>query len=161
MVGLSAGAILLAGCGGETSEEHTRSLKEAEQADTLYADLGIKMQPGTSSESMVDAPTKRAYTETPEDLPRLVDLGRGTCIPCKRMAPILEELKEAYRGRAIVEVIDLREDPGAAGRYGIRLIPTQVFFDRAGKEVWRHEGFLAREAIIAKLTEMGVEALDN
>ena len=94
-------------------------------------------------------------------LPRLVDLGRGTCIPCKKMAPILEEIEKSYRGQAIVEVIDLRDDPGAASEYGIRLIPTQIFLDATGKEVWRHEGFLARDAIVAKFTEMGVEPIGD
>jgi thioredoxin 1 len=90
-------------------------------------------------------------------LPRLVDLGRGTCIPCKQMAPILKELTDEYNGRAIVEVIDLRERPEAAKEYGIKLIPTQIFFDRNGSEVSRHEGFLAKDAIIAKFREMGVK----
>jgi thioredoxin 1 len=74
------------------------------------------------------------------------------------MAPILEELKREYQGRAVVEVIDLRDDAGAARDYGIRVIPTQIFYDAAGEEVWRHEGFLGKDAIIAKFKEMGVEA---
>jgi thioredoxin 1 len=90
-------------------------------------------------------------------LPRLVDLGRGTCIPCKQMAPILKELTDEYQGRAVVEVIDLRDRPEAAREYGIKLIPTQVFFDKNGSEVWRHEGFLAKDAITAKFREMGVK----
>ena len=94
-------------------------------------------------------------------MPRLVDLGRGTCIPCKMMAPILEELRVEYEGRAVVEVIDLREDSQAGADYAIRVIPTQIFFDSDGNEVWRHEGFLAKDAIIAKFTEMGVPSLDD
>lgn len=90
-------------------------------------------------------------------LPRLVDLGRGTCIPCKQMAPILKELSEEYSGRAIVEVIDLREKPEAAQEYKITLIPTQIFFDSNGNEVWRHEGFLPRDQIVAKFAELGAE----
>ena len=90
-------------------------------------------------------------------LPRLVDLGRGTCIPCKQMAPILEELTTEYKGRAIVEVIDLRDRPEAAKEYKIKLIPTQVFYDKNGAEVWRHEGFLPRDQIVAKFQELGVK----
>lgn len=90
-------------------------------------------------------------------LPKLVDLGKGTCIPCKKMAPILEELAREYEGRAIVEVIDLRSSPQAATEYGIKLIPTQVFFDNRGVEVWRHEGFLAKDQIVAKFAELGVK----
>jgi thioredoxin 1 len=90
-------------------------------------------------------------------MPRLVDLGRGTCIPCKQMAPILKELTDEYKGRAIVEVIDLRERPEAAREYKIKLIPTQVFYDKSGAEVWRHEGFLPKDQIVAKFQELGVK----
>jgi len=91
-----------------------------------------------------------------EKLPRLVDLGKGTCIPCKKMKPILDELKAEYQGKAIVRVIDLRDEPKEASKYGIRLIPTQIFFDAEGKEVFRHEGFMDKQSIKAKFAEMGV-----
>ena len=89
-------------------------------------------------------------------LPMLVDLGRGTCIPCKKMKPILEELTIEYQGRAIVKVIDLRDEPKAANQYRIRLIPTQIFFDSNGQEVFRHEGFMDKQSIEAKFAEIGV-----
>ena len=92
-----------------------------------------------------------------QKLPRMIDLGRGTCIPCKAMAPILKELKEEYKGRADIEFIDVGENPEPAQKYGIRLIPTQIFFDTEGNEVWRHEGFLGKEDIAKKLAEMGVK----
>ena len=80
-------------------------------------------------------------------LPRLVDLGAGKCIPCKRMAPILEALRVDYAGAVNVQFIDVWKDPQAGRPYGIRLIPTQVFFDRTGRERFRHEGFFGREEI--------------
>ncbi len=89
-------------------------------------------------------------------LPTLVDLGKGTCIPCKKMKPILEELTVEYQGRAIVKVIDLRYEPRAARQYGIRLIPTQIFYDANGNEVFRHEGFMDKNSIKRKFAEMGV-----
>jgi thioredoxin 1 len=91
-----------------------------------------------------------------EPLPKLVDLGKGTCIPCKKMKPILEELTVEYEGRAVIEYIDLRYHPEAGREYGIRLIPTQIFFDPEGNEVFRHEGFMDKETIVAKFREMGV-----
>jgi len=115
-------------------------------------------KPATSTK---DASQKQTPTTSSESLPRLVDVGRGTCIPCKMMAPILEELKKEYSGIAVIEVVDLRYDRGAASQYRIRVIPTQIFFDRYGKEVWRHEGFMSKEAIIAKFREMGVELSDS
>ncbi|MFH1335791.1 MAG: thioredoxin domain-containing protein [Candidatus Zixiibacteriota bacterium] len=89
-------------------------------------------------------------------MPMLVDLGKGTCIPCKKMKPILDELKTEYEGKAVVRIIDLRDEPKEASRYGIRLIPTQIFFDAEGKEVFRHEGFMDKQSIKAKFAEMGV-----
>jgi len=92
-----------------------------------------------------------------QKLPRMIDLGRGTCIPCKAMAPILKEAKEEYKGRADIEFIDVGDYPEQAQKYGIQLIPTQIFFDAEGREVWRHEGFLSKEDIAKKLAEMGVK----
>jgi len=90
-------------------------------------------------------------------LPRLLDLGSKKCIPCKRMAPILEELTKEYAGKFEVEFVDvwLRENAVAARAHKIRVIPTQIFFDPNGKELWRHEGFLGKGAILAKWKELG------
>jgi thioredoxin 1 len=90
-------------------------------------------------------------------IPRLVDLGAGQCIPCKMMAPILSELTTEYAGRLEVAVIDVRENPAAAEPYSINLIPTQIFYDTAGKELYRHEGFFSKEDILAKWKELGID----
>ena len=95
-------------------------------------------------------------SEDSEFLPRLVDLGAGKCIPCKMMAPILEELKSQYQDRLEVVFIDVWENPDQAKKYGISLIPTQIFFDASGKELFRHEGFFSKEDILAKWKEFGV-----
>jgi len=92
-----------------------------------------------------------------QGLPRLLDLGSTTCIPCKEMAPILEELKAEYRGRMDVEFIDIYADEAAAEKYGVEIIPTQIFFGADGKELFRHEGFYARDQILAKWQELGVD----
>lgn len=89
-------------------------------------------------------------------LPRLVDLGADKCIPCKLMAPILEELKKEYAGRLEVDFIDVWKKPDAAKQYGIKIIPTQIFYDASGKERFRHEGFFSREDILGKWRELGV-----
>lgn len=90
-------------------------------------------------------------------LPRLVDLGAGKCIPCKMMAPILEELKAEYAGRMHVDFIDVWEHPDEAKKYNINIIPTQIFYDPAGKELFRHEGFFSREDILGKWKELGYD----
>jgi len=89
--------------------------------------------------------------------PRLLDLGAGTCVPCKMMAPILEELRETYKSKLEVVFIDVRQDNAAAKKYGISVIPTQIFYDASGKELFRHQGFFSREDILAKWKELGVE----
>ena len=90
-------------------------------------------------------------------LPRLLDLGAGKCIPCKMMAPILEELKTEYTGRMNVEFIDVWVNPDAAKPYGIEVIPTQIFYDADGKELFRHVGFFAKAEILGKWQELGVK----
>lgn len=89
-------------------------------------------------------------------LPMLRDLGAGKCIPCKMMSPILEELKKEYAGRMDVEFIDVWQNPDAGKPYGIEVIPTQIFYDAEGKELFRHVGFFAKEDILGKWKELGV-----
>jgi thioredoxin 1 len=90
-------------------------------------------------------------------LPKLVDLGADKCIPCKLMAPILEGLKKEYAGKMDVEFIDVWKQPDVGKPYKIQLIPTQIFFDSSGKELFRHEGFFGKEDILAKWKELGVD----
>jgi len=82
-----------------------------------------------------------------KDTVTMVDLGAKTCIPCKMMAPILEELKTEYQGKAEVIFIDVWEDPSQGKRFGVMSIPTQIFYDRHGKEAYRHTGFMDKEKI--------------
>ncbi len=87
----------------------------------------------------------------------MIDLGATKCIPCKMMAPILEKMEKAYRGKAAIVFIDVWENREQAGRFGIQMIPTQVFFDRQKKEVYRHVEFMSEEEITAQLKKMGVD----
>ncbi len=89
-------------------------------------------------------------------IPRLVDLGAGKCIPCKAMAPILEALKAEYAGRMDVQFIDVWKDPDAGKAYGIRIIPTQIFYGPDGKELARHQGFMGKDEILAQWKAVGV-----
>lgn len=101
------------------------------------------------------APTE-TVSEPIDGLPALIDLGAGTCIPCKMMAPILDELQRDYRGKVNVIVIDVYEKREEAAKYNIYAIPTQIFFDASGKELYRHEGFMAKEEVISKFVELGM-----
>jgi len=107
-------------------------------------------------------PSDTAGVETPLEtptapLPRLVDLGANKCIPCKKMAPILEEITEEYRGSLRVDFIDVWKDPSAGKSWGIRVIPTQIFIDAKGVERFRHEGFMPKQAILQKWKELEVD----
>ncbi len=107
--------------------------------------------------------TEQGHTENQpaqlvgKGLPALIDLGAGQCIPCKMMAPILEELKSEYEGTLIVEFIDVWKKPDEATKYDIKLIPTQIFLDASGKELFRHESFFSKEDILSKWKEFGIE----
>jgi thioredoxin 1 len=104
------------------------------------------------ADGIASAPTRAGA----QRLPRLVDLGAGKCIPCKAMAPILEELKAEYAGRMEVQFIDVWKDPDAAKPYGIRIIPTQIFYGADGRELARHQGFMGKQEILAQWKSAGV-----
>jgi thiol-disulfide isomerase/thioredoxin len=88
--------------------------------------------------------------------PSLIDFGADGCVPCDMMAPILEALKKKHAKKLNVRFIHVRKQQILAARYGIRSIPVQIFYDKDGREVFRHVGFFARDAIESKLAEMGV-----
>jgi thioredoxin len=88
-------------------------------------------------------------------LPKLVDVGADKCIPCIKMAPILDQLKEDFRGRMEVKFVDVWKFKEEAAKYGIQTIPTQIFYAPDGKELYRHIGFYSREEILGKWQELG------
>jgi thioredoxin 1 len=104
-----------------------------------------------------DVPAPAAVKPVPKALPRLVDLGAGKCQGCKMMSPILEDLKKSYEGRLQVDFVDVRADAEAAKSYGVTVIPTQVFYDPSGKELFRHQGYMSKEDVVAKWKELGYD----
>jgi thioredoxin 1 len=115
----------------------------------------------TVANAPVPAGEAAAVVPAGSGLPRLVDLGAGKCMQCKAMAPILAELKSTFSNKLEVVFIDVWANEKAAQPYGIRLIPTQIFYGADGKERFRHEGFFSREEILAKWKEFGVELGQN
>lgn len=89
-------------------------------------------------------------------LPKLLDLGATKCIPCKMMAPVLVDLKQEYAGKMKVEFIDVWQNENAGKEYRVEMIPTQIFYDANGKELFRHTGFFGKKDILAKWQELGV-----
>lgn len=113
---------------------------------------GKKAEPvGAAVKAEVEASAPQAKA-----LPRLVDLGAGKCIPCKAMKPILDDLTANYAETFKTEFIDVWENEAAGKAYGVKMIPTQIFFGADGKELFRHEGFMSKEDILGKWKEFGV-----
>ena len=100
------------------------------------------------SRGAIEVPVKGMVT--------MLDLGANSCIPCKMMDPILAKVEKDYKGKAAIIFIDVWKNQAPARRFGIRVIPTQIFFDKEGREVSRHEGFMSEEAIVRVLQKMGV-----
>jgi|WetSurMetagenome_2_1015567.scaffolds.fasta_scaffold591116_1 thioredoxin 1 len=107
---------------------------------------------------------KHLYTPDEENLPSamakhlplLLDLGAEYCPPCQMMKPVLAGLKKEFAGRLIVISIDLENHPEANEKYAIEFLPTLIFYDASGKILYRHEGFMFREGILAKWKELGI-----
>jgi thioredoxin 1 len=104
----------------------------------------------------VDAPA--AIPEVPvKGMVTMLDIGADRCIPCKMMAPIMKELEEEYKGKAAILFIDVWKHRDQGPKFGIRAIPTQIFYDKDGREVLRHEGFMDKKSIVAVLERLGVK----
>jgi thioredoxin 1 len=114
--------------------------------------LVVRLVLGTA---LLLSPTDTIFAEpavTPEvpvkDMVTMVDFGAPYCAPCKAMASFLEKLEKEYKGRAGIVILDVGNASDLCERFGIKEIPTQVFFDKQGKEVFRHVGFMKEEAIV-------------
>jgi thioredoxin 1 len=154
-------------CGQATLEQVKSPLKEyvlnqkkQQMASDYIRDLGKQISI-TVSESWVKQQATLAF-DNPVDIarksgkPSMVDFGASGCKPCDMMTPILVTLGKKYEGKVNVIFIHVREQQILASRYGIQSIPVQVFFDKTGKEVFRHAGFFPQEEIEKKFKDLGV-----
>ncbi len=106
------------------------------------------------SQASASAPVQPAAA-----LPRLVDVGADSCIPCKAMVPVLEELRREYAGRLRVDFIDAWKFPDRADAFQVSVIPTQIFFDASGRELHRHVGFISKAEILETWRQLGVHLI--
>ena len=103
----------------------------------------------------IDLPAPRVHI--PKSLPTLLELGSHKCIPCKAMTPILDSLRNDFADQLNIRFHDILEDPAIAREHNVRVMPTQVFLDPEGKELFRHEGFFSRDDIVAAWQRLGYE----
>jgi thioredoxin 1 len=106
------------------------------------------------------APADKDKSAGGKDLTPLVtfvEIGSVKCIPCKKMQPIMKEIEQEYAGKVKVVFYDVWTDEGKpyGKKYGIRLIPTQVFLDKDGREYFRHEGYFPKEELVKVLKQKG------
>src|SRR5512144_2095447 len=86
----------------------------------------------------------------------MLELGSVGCIPCEQMKPVMEKLRTFFKGKLDVFFVDVRKDRDTAHRFGVYVIPTQVFLDKNGKEFHRHVGFYGYEEIVPVLKKAGI-----
>ena len=116
----------------------------------------IVSKPGTVA-GKTGAKKNAPKAKTPKALPRLLDLGATKCIPCKMMVPVLDELAKEYKGKLKVEFIDVWKNQSAGQKYKVQTIPTQIFFDAKGKEVYRHVGYFPKNDILKAFKDHGIK----
>jgi thioredoxin 1 len=146
-------------------EQIIREMKQREALGQFLGELRKNAKVEIKQERLQKIAAKAPESNTEEDFkqaltsgkPLLVDFGANSCVPCRQMRPILREIDKEYTGKTRTLVIDVYKYQNLAREYKVQLIPTLVFFDSKGKEVFRHVGVLDKEKIIAKLKEIGME----
>ncbi|MEN6373114.1 MAG: thioredoxin family protein [Armatimonadota bacterium] len=98
-----------------------------------------------------------AAKEQQKSLPKMMELGAEKCVPCKMMMPIVEELQKEYKNKLEVVFIDVLKNSAAIDKYDIKSIPTQIFFDKSGKEFFRHTGFFSKKDVLKTFAEHGIK----
>lgn len=123
--------------------------------------LAVGLQgPFANDENQKDSKAaKQEENKTASIKVTFIELGSVRCIPCKKMQPIMEEIKKEYAGQVEVVFYDVWTSEGRpyAAKYKIKLIPTQVFLDKDGNEYFRHVGFFPKEELVKILKQKGVK----
>lgn len=101
-------------------------------------------------------PPEAAHSLQPGQKVTFLELGSEGCKPCEAMKPVMEAVRQRFPEQVTVLFHDVKKEPALAGRYRIRLIPTQVFLLPDGTEFFRHEGYFPEGEVVAVLERMGV-----
>ncbi len=141
---------------GKQEEEYMRYLQE------IRSRASVEINQERLKAMTVIAP--ESNTNTAEEFssalksgrPVLVDFGSNSCIPCRQLRPILQEIRKEQAGKLEVLVIDVYKNQNLSGEYRIQVIPTLVFFDSTGKEMFRQQGFMPKATLMEQLKKIGV-----
>ena len=150
-------------------EEAIREAKGKEQMEGFLLALKEKAKVEIDEKRVQAIAVPTPSTNTGEEFkkamqsgkPILVDFGSNSCMPCRQIRPILKELSQEYTGKATILVIDVYKYKELAGQYRVQVIPTLIFFDKSGKEVYRHMGAWDKASIVGKLKEAGAALFLN
>jgi len=112
----------------------------------------MKNAPAVADSELIEHLTAQNFTHKTKTGVVLVDFWADWCMPCKMMAPILNEVAEATEGSATIYKLNVDEQQQVAAQYGIRSIPTMILF-KDGKEVERIIGVKSKEAVIASINK--------
>jgi thioredoxin 1 len=124
----------------------------------LFFLVGLTPMSCSAANTKADEGSKNAVAAE-NYLVTFVELGSVRCVPCKMMQPIMKDIETDYAGQVKVVFHDVWTPEGEpfATSFKIRVIPTQVFLDKEGKEYFRHEGFFPKEDLIKILKQKGVK----
>lgn len=144
--------------------QHKREEEYMRFLEGLRSNAAIEINQERLKGLAVAAKPAELTTNTEEELagaldsgrPTLVDFGSNSCIPCRQLRPILQEIKKEQEGKLEVLVIDIYKHQDLAGRYRIQVMPTLIFFDSTGKEVVRRQGFMPKAALMEELKKVGI-----
>ena len=144
-------------------EQFIRELKQQEEMKQYVTELRASAKVEIDQIGLQKIASKPPESNTEDELkkalssgkPLLVDFGANSCLPCRQLRPILKEIGKEYAGKAEILVLDVYKYQNLANEYKIKVIPTLVFFDNKGKEVFRQPGAMNKDQISAKLKEIG------
>ncbi len=106
---------------------------------------------GSPPDAVVTAPTSTPAA----GLPRMVEIGSDSCATCIAMQQVVADLRTHHAGRLEVVSINLRQYPEQVQVWRVKFIPTQVFLDGQGRELYRHVGYLPRPAVEERFAALG------
>ena len=144
-------------------EELIRDAKGKEKIEEYITSLREKAKVEIDEKRLKDITVTAPDTNTSEEFnkavksgkPLLVDFGANNCVPCRQLRPILKDLAKEQTGKAEILIIDVYKYKSLASEYKIQVVPTLIFFDKSGKEVYRHMGAWDKDSIVKKLAEIG------